>query len=61
MRGLLQAEAIMSPIVPMEISIDLNATHPEITRAAIVFHGKGRNVEGYSSALQRAARVAAAQ
>jgi pimeloyl-ACP methyl ester carboxylesterase len=46
--------------VPMEISVDLNATHPEITRAAIVFHGKGRNVEGYFSALQRAAHEAGA-
>src|SRR5277367_5562918 len=44
--------------VPTEISVDLNSTHPEITRAAIVFHGKGRNVEGYFSALQRAAREA---
>jgi len=44
--------------VPMEISVDLNAMHPEITRAAIVFHGKGRNVEGYFSALQRAAHEA---
>jgi hypothetical protein len=44
--------------VPTEISVDLNSTHPEITRAAIVFHGKGRNVEGYFSALQRAAHEA---
>jgi hypothetical protein len=44
--------------VPMEISVDLNAMHPEVTRAAIVFHGKGRNVEGYFSALQRAAHEA---
>ena len=44
--------------VPMEISVDLNAAHPEITRAAIVFHGKGRNVEGYFSALERAAHEA---
>ena len=45
--------------VPMEISVDLNANHPEITRAAIVFHGKGRNVEGYFSALEHAAHEAA--
>ena len=44
--------------VPVEISVDLNAIHPEITRAAIVFHGKGRNVEGYFSALERAAHEA---
>jgi hypothetical protein len=40
--------------VPIELSGDLNATHPEITRAAIAFHGKGRNVEGYYSAFQKA-------
>jgi len=44
--------------IPMEISVDLNVVHPEITRAAIVFHGKGRNVEGYYSALEHAAREA---
>lgn len=44
--------------VPMEISLNLNAIHPETTRAVIVFHGKGRDVEGYYSALQRAARDA---
>jgi hypothetical protein len=44
--------------VPMEASTDLNSAHPEITRAAIVLHGKGRNVEGYYAALQRAAHEA---
>jgi hypothetical protein len=45
-------------IIPVEISVNLNSIHPEITRAAIVFHGKGRNVEGYFSALERAAHEA---
>jgi hypothetical protein len=44
--------------VPVEISVNLNAIHPEITQAVIVFHGKGRNVEGYYSALERAAHEA---
>jgi hypothetical protein len=44
--------------VPVEVSVNLYSTHPEITRAAIVFHGKGRNVEGYFSALEHAAHVA---
>jgi hypothetical protein len=44
--------------VPMEMSLDLGASHPEITRAAVVFHGKGRNVEGYFSSLEHAAREA---
>jgi hypothetical protein len=44
--------------VPIEISVDFNANHPEITRAALVFHGKGRNVENYFRALERAADAA---
>jgi hypothetical protein len=44
--------------IPMETSLDPEANHPEVTRAAIVFHGKGRNVEGYFSALERAAHEA---
>jgi hypothetical protein len=44
--------------VPLEMSADPGANHPEITRAALVFHGKGRNVEGYFHALQRAAEGA---
>jgi hypothetical protein len=44
--------------VPTEISANLNVAHPQVTRAAIVFHGKGRNVEGYYSALERAAHEA---
>jgi hypothetical protein len=44
--------------VPVEISVNLDTIHPEITRAVIVFHGKGRDVEGYFSALKRAANEA---
>lgn len=44
--------------IPMETSLDPDANHPDITRAAIVFHGKGRNVEGYFSALEHAAHEA---
>jgi hypothetical protein len=43
--------------VPIEMSTDLGAD-PEATRAAIVFHGKGRNVKGYFNALVRAAAEA---
>jgi hypothetical protein len=42
--------------IPVEISTNLNGVHPEITRAVFIFHGKGRNVEGYFTALERAAR-----
>ena len=41
--------------IPVEISTNLNGAHPEITRAVFIFHGKGRNVEGYFAALERAA------
>jgi hypothetical protein len=44
--------------IPLEMSSDLGASHPEINRAAVVFHGKGRNVEGYFRALQRAGQEA---
>jgi hypothetical protein len=40
---------------PIELSADLGAAHPEISRAALVFHGKGRDVEGYFRALEHAA------
>jgi hypothetical protein len=44
--------------VPINSSLDLGVNHPEITRAAIVFHGKGRNVKGYYRALESAAEKA---
>ena len=44
--------------LPMEMSADPGAPHPEITRAVVVFHGKGRNVEGYYGALADAAHHA---
>jgi hypothetical protein len=47
--------------IPFESSLDLSTVHPDITQAAIVFHGKGRNVEGYYAALQRAAHEAGAK
>jgi pimeloyl-ACP methyl ester carboxylesterase len=44
--------------LPFDSSIDVKGIHPEITRAAIVFHGKGRNVKGYFEALESAAQQA---
>lgn len=44
--------------LPLETSADLQGSHPDITRAVIVFHGKGRNVEGYYHALETAGRRA---
>jgi hypothetical protein len=41
--------------LPLETSDTLGREHAEITRAVIIFHGKGRNVEGYFKALRSAA------
>jgi hypothetical protein len=41
--------------LPLEASENLGREHAEITRAVIIFHGKGRNVEGYFKALKSAA------
>jgi len=46
--------------LPIDASLDWSAPLPGVTRAAIVFHGKGRNVEGYYAALVAAARIAGA-
>jgi hypothetical protein len=44
--------------LPIEASADLGGHHPEVEKAVVVFHGKGRNVEGYFHALERAAEKA---
>jgi hypothetical protein len=41
--------------IPIDTSVSLATAHPEITRAALVFHGKGRDIAGYYHALERAA------
>src|SRR5271170_8453696 len=41
--------------LPIEFSLDVGKVHPEITRAALVFHGKGRRVDHYYKALEAAA------
>jgi hypothetical protein len=47
--------------LPIDSSADLGGPHPGVTRAAIVLHGKARNVEGYYRALERAADAAGAE
>jgi hypothetical protein len=44
--------------LPIESSVALGGPQPDVEKAVIVFHGKGRNVEGYFHALQRAAASA---
>ena len=44
--------------MPLEISLDWNKAQPQVTRAVVIFHGKGRDVEGYYHSAQRAAELA---
>jgi hypothetical protein len=43
---------------PLDISLDWSQPQPHITRAVIVFHGVGRDVNGYYRTLQDAAEQA---
>ena len=44
--------------IPLDISLDWSKPQPGITRAVILLHGKGRDVDGYYRGLQKAARQA---
>jgi hypothetical protein len=44
-----------SAVVPLEISRDWSRPQPGVTRAVIVFHGKGRNASEYYHDLAKAA------
>ena len=45
-------------VVPLDISLDWSKPQPGVTRAVILLHGKGRDVDGYYRGLLRAAREA---
>ncbi len=45
---------------PFDISLDWSRAQPQISRAVIVFHGVGRDVNGYYRSLQEAAEQAGA-
>ncbi len=47
-------------VVPLDISLDWSKPQPGITRAVILLHGKGRDVDGYYRGLQRSAHEAGA-
>src|ERR1039457_2290503 len=50
-----------SAIDPFIISLDWSKPQPRITRAVIIFHGKGRDVKGdYRTALEAAASAGSA-
>src|SRR5271170_2841703 len=44
--------------MPFDVSLDWTQPQPQVTRAVVVFHGKGRNVDGYYRATLRAAEQA---
>jgi pimeloyl-ACP methyl ester carboxylesterase len=44
--------------LPLDVSLDWSKPQPSITRAVILLHGKGRNVDGYYKGLQEAASEA---
>jgi pimeloyl-ACP methyl ester carboxylesterase len=44
--------------MPFEVSLDWDKAQPQVTRAVVIFHGKGRDVEGYYRAALRAAELA---
>jgi pimeloyl-ACP methyl ester carboxylesterase len=41
--------------LPFDVSLDWSKPQPSITRAILLLHGKGRDVDGYYKGLQRAA------
>jgi pimeloyl-ACP methyl ester carboxylesterase len=41
--------------MPFDVSLDWNQPQPQVTRAVVMFHGKGRDVDGYYRATLRAA------
>lgn len=45
-------------VVPVIASLDWSKPQPKITRAVVMFHGKGRDVEGYYRTAQEAADIA---
>lgn len=44
--------------IPLDVSLDWNTPHPEITQALILVHGKGRDVDQSFRTAQRAADTA---
>ncbi|MGA2217251.1 MAG: hypothetical protein ABSG51_04145 [Terracidiphilus sp.] len=43
---------------PLDVSLEWNKPQPQVTRAVVMFHGKGRDVDGYYRSLRRAAEDA---
>jgi hypothetical protein len=43
--------------MPIELSLDWTKAQPQVTRAVVIFHGKGRDVEGYYHTALKAAEL----
>jgi pimeloyl-ACP methyl ester carboxylesterase len=44
--------------LPIDLSLDWDKPQPQVERAVIIFHGKGRDVDGYYRGLRKAAELA---
>jgi pimeloyl-ACP methyl ester carboxylesterase len=44
--------------MPFDVSLDWNLPQPQVIRAVVIFHGKGRDVDGYYRSARRAAELA---
>ena len=44
--------------LPVDLSLDWDKPQPQVTRAVVMFHGKGRDVDVYYRSLRRAAEEA---
>jgi pimeloyl-ACP methyl ester carboxylesterase len=44
--------------MPFDVSLEWDQPQPQVTRAVVMFHGKGRDVDGYYRATLRAAEAA---
>jgi hypothetical protein len=44
--------------MPFDVSLDWSQAQPQVVRAVVVFHGKGRDVDGYYRGLLKAAEQA---
>ncbi len=44
--------------MPFDVSLDWNVPQPQVVRAVVMFHGKGRDVDGYYRSTLRAAERA---
>ena len=47
-----------SASLPVDVSLDWSRPQPRMTRAVVIFHGKGRDVDGYYRTAMQASKLA---